>query len=78
MEQQLTARAVAAILNISLRTLEARIASGDAPRYYRIGSNRRWEPSVLQAWIEERYGDAGPPPRRHSINHPKEKPDSSI
>ncbi|MGQ5490464.1 helix-turn-helix transcriptional regulator [Thauera sp. ZXT1-4] len=66
MEKQLTAKEVAAALKISLRTLEVRIRSGNAPRFYFVGNLRRWEPKILQAWIEEQYGNASPPPRRRS------------
>lgn len=54
MEKQLSAQQVAAILNISLRTLEKLISAGVAPPHYRIVRCRRWDPLVVREWITHR------------------------
>jgi excisionase family DNA binding protein len=54
METQLSAREVAAVLNISLRTFEKLISEGGAPPFYKIGRSRRWDPGVVREWINER------------------------
>ncbi len=62
MEKQLSAQEVAALLSISLRTLEKLISAGEAPPYYWVGRSRRWEPAIVRTWIAQRYGADCPPP----------------
>ncbi|MBS0176832.1 MAG: helix-turn-helix domain-containing protein [Nitrospira sp.] len=57
MEKQLSAQEVAAVLNVSLRTLEKLVSAGEAPPFYWVGRSRRWEPAAVRNWIARRYGD---------------------
>lgn len=50
----LTAREVAARLNLSLRKFEQLVHDGTAPRYFKHGSVRRWDWTDVQDWIETR------------------------
>jgi len=68
-EPLINARKVAALLGISLRTLDTLVARHEAPAFIRIGQARRWRMAEINAWIEARLygtGHAGaipmPPP----------------
>ncbi len=54
MKQQLNAKELAQLLNVSERTLEYLIANDQAPPHYRLGRARRWDPEMVQQWIGER------------------------
>lgn len=53
-EPLMDARKVAALLGISLRTLDTLVARGEAPAFIRIGQARRWRMAEINAWIEAR------------------------
>lgn len=55
-EPLMDARKVAALLGISLRTLDTLVARGEAPAFIRIGQARRWRMAEINAWIEARLG----------------------
>ena len=54
-EKLLEAKEVAKLLGISLRKLDAMSASGEAPKCVRFGRVRRWQPSMIDAWLRELY-----------------------
>ena len=54
-EKLLEAKEVAKLLGISLRKLDAMAASGEAPKCVRFGRMRRWQPSIIDAWLREQY-----------------------
>lgn len=54
MSPLLRAPDVAALLRVSPRTFEAMVKRGDAPAYFRVGRQRRWDLKVVEAWIAER------------------------
>ena len=54
-EKLLEAREVAKLLGISLRKLDAMAAAGEAPQCVRFGRVRRWQPSMIDAWLRELY-----------------------
>lgn len=55
-EPLMDARKVAKLLGISLRTLDALAARGEAPAFIRIGHARRWRMAEINTWIEARLG----------------------
>lgn len=57
-EPLMDARKVAALLGISLRTLDTLVARGEAPAFIRIGQARRWRMAEINLWIEARLGGA--------------------
>lgn len=59
MEKQLTAKQLAELLNVSLRTLESLIATGQAPGFYWVGKARRWDPAAVKNWISAKQGKEG-------------------
>ena len=68
-DELLTAIEVAAMLKISLRTLERVIRAGNGPDWSRIGRQRRWRAQDVHAWVArqkasspefEKGGDAPP------------------
>jgi excisionase family DNA binding protein len=60
MEKLLTAAEVSEVLNISARSLQALVARGEAPINLRVGRTRRWRPSDVSAWLEDRLTRAPP------------------
>lgn len=54
----LSARDLAALLRLSLRTIRAMDAAGKLPAPLRIGGSVRWRTDDIRAWL-----DAGCPPR---------------
>jgi len=52
-ERLLTAQQVAEHLQISDRTFEHMVSSGNAPPFIRIGRLRRWRPLDLSKWIRK-------------------------
>ena len=53
-EPLLTARDLARVLRISARSLEERLAEGEAPPPLRIGRLRRWAPEAVRAWLDQK------------------------
>lgn len=57
-EPLMDARKVAALLGVSLRTLDTLVARGESPAFIRIGQARRWRMAEINIWIEARLGSA--------------------
>lgn len=49
----LTERQAAAILDLSHRTLQAWRVRGGGPQFIKLGSNVRYRPADLDAWLAE-------------------------
>lgn len=49
-----TAKEFAAILGVSLRTIDSMDRRGELPACLKIGRSRRWRAADIQDWIEER------------------------
>lgn len=55
MDQLLTVKEVAGILNIKIGTLYSHLSRGTPlPPFIRIGSQTRWREEVIKKWIEAR------------------------
>lgn len=54
MEKLLDVNGVSDQLNISKRSLEQLLASGEGPRHLLIGRLRRWRRSEVDEWVEQR------------------------
>jgi excisionase family DNA binding protein len=54
---------VAAMLGISMRTLERMIAIGDFPRPIRVGKQRMYRRSSVERWLEAAEAEAARSPR---------------
>ncbi len=52
-DELLTALEVAALLKISLRTLERVVRAGNGPVCSRIGRQRRWRAQDVHAWVAQ-------------------------
>lgn len=52
-ERLLTAQQVAEHLQISDRTFEHMVSTGNAPPFIRIGRLRRWRPVDLSEWVHK-------------------------
>lgn len=53
----LCASDVASLLRVSPRTFETMVKRGEAPAHFRVGRQRRWDITVVEAWIAERSGN---------------------
>ena len=54
MTQLLTKRELARQLKLSTRTIDRRIATGDFPRGFKVGSVVRWPIDEIERWVEDR------------------------
>lgn len=53
MEKLFTLETLATLLQISDRKLEMMLKKGDGPPFVRLGRLRRWEPQVVQEWLQK-------------------------
>lgn len=60
MEKLLDAGEVSQYLNVSKRTFEQLLSQGDGPRHFLIGRQRRWRPSEINEWIDQRLKKSMP------------------
>ncbi|WP_283151337.1 helix-turn-helix transcriptional regulator [Silvimonas soli] len=49
--QLIDVRQLASLLSISVRKLEELILAGDAPRFLKVGSQRRWKAADIDNWM---------------------------
>lgn len=53
-EQLMTSDQVAELLQIPKRSLDQWAYLGTGPRFVRVGRHRRYRPSAIDAWLQER------------------------
>lgn len=48
---------VAELLGVSLRKMELLIEEGNAPKFVRIGRVRKWRPTDVADWVDNKFNE---------------------